>query len=128
MRTILSVCLALITAAPAFAFESKSNNGCQSPLPPGVKLDESVDLTLNSTSGISPRKYRLHVPPSYHDSTPVPLILSFHGRGKDAKYQEALSQFSNASYSFNGIVAYPEGVPVHQTLPETRPMNWDDMR
>lgn len=40
------------------------------------------------------------------------MIVSFHGRNKDMEYQEELSQFSNASYGFEGIAVYPEGVPV----------------
>jgi poly(3-hydroxybutyrate) depolymerase len=112
MKATLSVLAALSAAAAALDSKSNSDDGCQKPLPSGVKLDQSVDLTLNSTSGVSPRRYRLHIPSSYDSNTQVPLILSFHGRGKDAEYQEALSQFSNASYGFDGIVAYPEGVPV----------------
>jgi len=112
MKATLSVLAAVSAAAAALDSKSNSDNGCQKPLPSGVKLDQSVDLTLNSTSGVSPRRYRLHIPPSYESNTQVPLILSFHGRGKNAEYQEALSQFSNASYGFDGIVAYPEGVPV----------------
>jgi len=112
MKATLPGLAALSAAAAALDSKSNSENGCQKPLPSGVKLDQSVDLTLNSTSGVSPRRYRLHIPPSYDSNTQVPLILSFHGRGKDAEYQEALSQFSNASYGFDGIVAYPEGVPV----------------
>ncbi|KAI4945884.1 hypothetical protein J4E91_007798 [Alternaria rosae] len=99
------------TATAASSSNTAADCGCGKPLPKGVELDKSVDLTLDSESGVSPRKYRLHIPPSYDDNKPVPLILSFHGRGKTAKYQEALSQFSNASYGFEGIVAYPEGVP-----------------
>jgi poly(3-hydroxybutyrate) depolymerase len=87
-------------------------SGCGSSLPEGVELDRSVNLTIDSSSGVSTRGYRLHLPESYDTNTKVPLILSFHGRGKDAKFQEELSQFSNATYGFDGISVYPEGVPV----------------
>jgi poly(3-hydroxybutyrate) depolymerase len=86
--------------------------GCDAPLPSGVKAGESVDLTLKSSSGVSPRKYRLHLPQGYDGSKKLPLILSFHGRTQDALYQEELSQFSNASYGFQGISVYPQGVPL----------------
>lgn len=92
-------------------------SGCGGPLPTGIELDKSVDLTINSSSGVSPRKYRLHLPKSYDTNAKVPLILSFHGRGKNAKSQEELSQFSNATYGFDGISVYPEGVPVSMSLP-----------
>jgi poly(3-hydroxybutyrate) depolymerase len=86
--------------------------GCGTPLPNGIKPDESVNLTLDSNSGVSPRKYRLHLPQGYDNSKKLPLILSFHGRTQDALYQEELSQFSNASYGFEGISVYPQGVPL----------------
>jgi poly(3-hydroxybutyrate) depolymerase len=73
---------------------------------------ESVNLTLPSASGVTPRKYRLHLPPGYDGTKELPLILSYHGRTQDALYQENLSQFSNASYGFEGIAVYPEGVPL----------------
>jgi hypothetical protein len=64
------------------------------------------------TSGGIQRDYLLFVPASYTGSSPVPLIFSFHGRGKDAVYQQKLSQFSDTAYNKNAIVAYPNGVAV----------------
>ena len=89
-----------------------TKSGCNAPLPEGVESDHSVNLTLPSSSGVTPRKYRLHLPPDYDSTKELPLILSFHGRSQDALYQEKLSQFSNASYGFKGIAVYPEGVPL----------------
>lgn len=96
-----------------------SSAGCGKPLPSCVEAGKSKNLSISSSSGVSPRHYRLAISASYENGdaydnkTPVPLILSFHGRNKDAKFQEELSQFSNTSaYDFRGIVAYPEGVPV----------------
>jgi poly(3-hydroxybutyrate) depolymerase len=79
--------------------------GCNADLPDGVHAGKSVNRTLGD------RKYRLHLPEGYDGSKQLPLILSFHGRTQDAKYQEKLSQFSNASYGFEGIAVYPEGEP-----------------
>jgi poly(3-hydroxybutyrate) depolymerase len=79
--------------------------GCGAPLPDGVSPNKSVNRTLGD------RKYRLHLPAGYDGTQKLPLILSFHGRTQDAKYQEKLSQFSNATYGFQGIAVYPEGVP-----------------
>ncbi|OAL50923.1 alpha/beta-hydrolase [Pyrenochaeta sp. DS3sAY3a] len=84
---------------------------CQKPLPEGIEPGKSVNLTLKSASGVSIRKYRLHLPKPYNGNNSVPLILSFHGRTQDAKFQEKLSKFSNATYGFEGIAVYPEGVP-----------------
>lgn len=90
--------------------------GCGGPLPKGVGLGRSVNLTISSSSGVSTRGYRLHLPTSYNTNKKVPVILSFHGRGKDAKFQEELSQFSNVTYGFQGISVYPEGIPVSAFL------------
>lgn len=96
-------------------------NGCNTSLPSGIKPGHSVNLTLPSSSGVTPREYRLHLPKDYDGTKELPLILSFHGRTQDAKYQEELSQFSNASYGFKGIAVYPQGVPLNGKVsaPET---------
>lgn len=114
MKSFVSIPLAFLAAT--YTVTAASSNGCGKPLPDKVHLDASVNLSLDSDSGVTPRRYRLHIPASYNVNTPVPLILSFHGRGKDAEYQEALSQFSNATYGFQGISVYPEGVPVSSCL------------
>ncbi|EMD67845.1 hypothetical protein GGP41_007499 [Bipolaris sorokiniana] len=101
----------VIVSTLATVLVADNSNGCDKPLPDGVLPGESTGLTINSESGVTPRGYRLHIPTSYEKNTPSPLILSFHGRGKTAEYQEALSQFSNTSYGFEGIAVYPEGVP-----------------
>jgi len=65
-------------------------------------------------SGGLERDFLISLPSSYNDKTSVPLIFSFHGRGKDARYQQELSQFSNASFNPNAIAVYPDGVKVCQ--------------
>jgi hypothetical protein len=80
-----------------------AKNGCNAALPDGVHPGKSVNQTLGD------RRYRLHLPSSYDGSKQLPLILSFHGRTQDGKYQEKLSQFSNKTYGFEGIAVYPEG-------------------
>lgn len=114
MFSNLIVGAAILAALPSAscAPAKDAQCGCGSPLPEGIELDKSVDLTINSSSGLATRGYRLHLPKTYKTNTKVPLILSFHGRGKNAEYQEALSQFSNATYGFEGISVYPEGAPL----------------
>ncbi|KAH7087524.1 Alpha/Beta hydrolase protein [Paraphoma chrysanthemicola] len=109
LTTVITSLVSGIACAPS---SYDANFGCNKALPNGVKPDHSVNLTLSSSSGVTPRKYRLHLPKGYDGSKALPLILSFHGRSQDALYQENLSQFSNASYGFEGIAVYPEGVPI----------------
>jgi poly(3-hydroxybutyrate) depolymerase len=96
------------------------SDGCGKALPGKVELGKSRNQTIDSESGHTPRKYRIRVPNTYDNSVPVPLILSYHGRGKDMKFQEKLSQFANASYGFEGISVFPEGVPVSLANLKTR--------
>lgn len=56
------------------------------------------------------RSYRLHVPPSYDGSTPVPLVLNFHGLGSNAAQQEFISSIVPVSDRAGFIVAHPEGL------------------
>jgi poly(3-hydroxybutyrate) depolymerase len=108
------------TAATAFGLVSAINGlvirddnvGCNKALPSDIKPGDSVNLTMTSASGVSPRKYRLHLPISYAGTKNVPLILSYHGRTRDALNQEELSRFSEPRYGFEGISVYPQGVPL----------------
>jgi poly(3-hydroxybutyrate) depolymerase len=112
MRTSV-LTTALLAIVPTINGLPHASNGCNAALPDGVKPNSSVNCTLeNSKSGVPTRKYRIHLPPNYDNTKAVPLILSFHGRTQDALYQENLSKFSEASYGFQGIAVYPEGVPI----------------
>jgi poly(3-hydroxybutyrate) depolymerase len=114
MKSVLSTTavLGLVSSIQGLATRA-SECGCGKALPEGIRPGESSNLTLESSGGgPQPRKYRLHLPADYDGTKKLPLILSFHGRTQDAEYQEELSQFSNASYGFDGISVYPQGVPL----------------
>ncbi|KAH3953032.1 feruloyl esterase [Parastagonospora nodorum] len=111
MKLIISTIAAfgLVSSIQALSIRD-TKSGCGSALPEGLVPGKSKNLTLSSNSGTPTRKYRLHLPANYDGTKKLPVILSFHGRTQDAKYQEKLSQFSNASYGFEGISVYPQGV------------------
>ncbi|KAF2652333.1 carbohydrate esterase family 1 protein [Lophiostoma macrostomum CBS 122681] len=114
MLTSTIVALLLFSATSG---ATVSSPGCGKPLPGCVETGHSSDHAIDSKSGASPRNYRIHVPKSYQNTVPVPLMFSFHGRGDNMKFQEDLSQFTNTSYGFEGISVFPEGVPdVNGTL------------
>ena len=56
------------------------------------------------------RTYRVHVPPSYDGSVPVPLVLDIHGLGSNAEQQEAISGMRAESDAHGFLVVYPQGV------------------
>jgi polyhydroxybutyrate depolymerase len=55
------------------------------------------------------RTYRVHVPPSYDGSVPVPLVLDIHGLGSNAEQQEAISGMRAESDAHGFLVVYPQG-------------------
>jgi poly(3-hydroxybutyrate) depolymerase len=113
MRSLFVTLPAIISLAAGESSRTfQRSSGCTKPIPKVIELGTSKNLTIDSASGETPRNYRIHVPKSYDPDVPVPLIFSFHGRGKDMEYQDQLSQFSNESFGFQGIAVYPEGVPV----------------
>ena len=56
------------------------------------------------------RQYRLHVPPSYQQSQPTPLVINLHGYNSNAARQEQVSQMSAEADRAGFIVAYLEGL------------------
>ncbi|HEX9006217.1 MAG TPA: PHB depolymerase family esterase, partial [Bacteroidota bacterium] len=61
------------------------------------------------SSGVN-RSYILHVPVSTQGSSPIPLLLNFHGAGSSALQEEALSATSSKADQEGFLVAYPEGI------------------
>jgi polyhydroxybutyrate depolymerase len=67
----------------------------------------SVNASLLS-SGLS-RSYRLHLPLTYQQDNPQPLVLNFHGHGSTDTIQEKLTGLSKLADQDDFIVAYPQG-------------------
>ena len=69
------------------------------------------------------RDYRLHLPGSYEPDTPAPVVISYHGHGRDMVEQETLSQFSNEAINPTMIAVYPQGLKgrVSRTLSSLSP-------
>jgi polyhydroxybutyrate depolymerase len=62
-----------------------------------------------TTGGVA-RQYRLHIPLSYQQSQPTPLVLNLHGYNSNAAQQEQVSQMSAKADRAGFIIAYPEGL------------------
>ncbi|KIV81775.1 hypothetical protein PV11_03935 [Exophiala sideris] len=63
----------------------------------------------------SPRHGLIHVPSSYSESKPAPLIIALHGKGQPAKEFEYHTQLSNEDTNQDAIVVYPEGIKLQWT-------------
>lgn len=56
------------------------------------------------------RTYYLHIPKSYEKDDPLPLVLAFHGSGKQGKDMAAFTGLSNLAEQKGFIVVYPDGI------------------
>jgi polyhydroxybutyrate depolymerase len=61
-------------------------------------------------SGGLQRTYRVHAPPGFGGSTPVPLVVDIHGLGSNSAQQEGISGMRVMSDQHGFLVAYPDGV------------------
>jgi polyhydroxybutyrate depolymerase len=61
------------------------------------------------------RTYRIHMPPSYDKSTPLPLLIALHGGGGSGEKMEELTLrgFNRLSDKEGFIVVYPDGIEKH---------------
>jgi polyhydroxybutyrate depolymerase len=89
------------TAEPATTAPSTSTTNSAPPHGDSTQQFEFGGLT---------RTYLVHVPPTYDGSTPVPLVVSFHGHGGTGANQAKLTQMSDVADASGFIVVYPDGV------------------
>ncbi|KAF8849634.1 hypothetical protein BDZ45DRAFT_662895 [Acephala macrosclerotiorum] len=76
------------------------------------------NITIRS-SGIE-RWYLLTLPPNFDHSVATPVILSFHGGGRNATQQYYLSQLSNPDFNDFAIAVYPNGKRASLLTPENK--------
>jgi polyhydroxybutyrate depolymerase len=60
-------------------------------------------------SGGLERTYRVHAPPGFDGTTPVPLVVDIHGLGSNSAQQEGISGMRGLSDQHGFLVAYPDG-------------------
>jgi polyhydroxybutyrate depolymerase len=75
-----------------------------------VRADSLHTLTYDGLE----RTYILHVPPSYNELHPVPLVISLHGGGGNAGHQRRVSDFNRLADDKGFIVVYPNGTGQRQ--------------
>ena len=86
-------------------------HGCVEPLTPG---DHRRALVLGGQSRI----YDVHIPPGYDGSTPLPLVLDFHGSALNQTDQAAVSGWRFLADQEDLIIAYPLGLFGQPEAPE----------
>lgn len=110
--------------AVSFALVGLSAAGCASDAPSGPPLDPNESLGCaegaalygagTTTASIEhdglTRTFRVHVPPGVDGSTPVPIVLMFHGGGGSGQQLEnASSQMDQVADREGFITVYPDG-------------------
>lgn len=77
------------------------------------------DTSETMQSGGETREYIVHVPPQYDGSRQVPLVLTLHGYGSNARQQLIYSQLAPKADAEGFIVVSPEGtgMPQHWNYP-----------
>ena len=111
------VCMLLITTCVIpVSIPVSASNGKKSSVSPGDYLRFMFfDMRL--------RSYRLHVPPGYDGSNPMPLVVVLHGSPMNAKQMESIVDMNPTADADGFIVVYPNGdLTLREALVEE--MNW----
>jgi len=84
--------------------ESTASLGCES---------GTLDATMTHVDlqhGGEARSYELYVPPSYDGTTPLPLVLNFHGFTSSGLLQQEGTKMDELASREGFLVAYPNGL------------------
>lgn len=84
--------------------ESTASLGCES-----GTLDASV-THVDLRHGGEARSYELYVPPSYDGTTPLPVVLNFHGFTSSGLLQQEGTKMDELASREGFLVAYPNGL------------------
>jgi polyhydroxybutyrate depolymerase len=93
----------IVSVSAVFNYNIQKKN-IDSSLDPG---DYNQHILINGRL----RSYRLHIPPSYEDETPMPLVLVLHGSGVGANSlsMKIYSEMDKKGDKEGFIVVYPNG-------------------
>jgi polyhydroxybutyrate depolymerase len=58
---------------------------------------------------MSIRLYRIHIPPSYNDGNPIPLVIALHGMPQNSKFFMEYTELNEKADEEGFIVVYPNG-------------------
>jgi len=121
---LLVLFLALALFAPQAAAELASE-GCGRAIPPTARMGRTVGMQDGK------RRYTVFLPDDYNSTSPMPLILSFHGGNRNSKAQRELDCMTTAEFNEDHIVVYPEShvcsLPTRPTISSTDVMAIADL-
>lgn len=101
----------------------------RSKLPPSRQVQPPrTDADASLQVGNLTRLYDLHVPSSYNQKQPVPLVIAFHGVDGTGKAMEQMTGLSQVAEQGKFIVAYPDAIDGHwSTLRGNKPDTTNDV-
>jgi polyhydroxybutyrate depolymerase len=92
-------------AAPATSASARSNSPQSR-----QAASKAYDFSDSISSGGTTRTYKVHLPPGYDRSKPIPLVMIFHGIGGTGSLMWHLTQFNVAADKKHFAVVYPDGL------------------
>lgn len=107
----------LTVILPAFFFSIVLLDACTASIPvSSIKGPATYHQRMDLITVGFQRAYRVHIPPGYDGSAPLPLVVVIHGAFDTAKGIEKFSGFSKIGDRENFIVLYPEGIGIFGCL------------
>lgn len=79
----------------------------------GRKPITSGDYTYSLEFEGRERSYRVHVPPGYSPTTPIPVVMAFHGGYGTGKYMQKQTRMTEVSDANRFLGVFPDGL--HRT-------------
>jgi polyhydroxybutyrate depolymerase len=77
--------------------------------PAGATLQAGDTTRTIMMDGVQ-RSFLVHAPPSYDGTTPVPVVLDFHGLGGNSNQQRNLTRWDDVADAQGFISVYPQGI------------------
>src|SRR5438477_10252191 len=119
MRAVLvAVCLALLLAGCGGRLRESHARPPEAPMAKRLPVAASTGCGASHDTGVTERmirfggldrSYRLAVPTSYDGSTPVPLVLNFHGLGSNARQEERYTRIVEYAEKYGFIAVSVDG-------------------
>jgi polyhydroxybutyrate depolymerase len=78
---------------------------------PGTSADQTFPVNPAESLDQNTRLYRVHIPSTYQNDQPIPLVLYFHGAGGTAAGGDRGSGFTALAERDHFIIVYGQGLP-----------------
>lgn len=106
MNFLFLLFVGLVVALPHQHVQTRASPGCGKPhLIKGITMPR---FGLKSSG--KDRSYMYHIPSSYDQNKPYPVVVGFHGSSSIGTFFELDTKMSEGRFSENKIMVYPNGI------------------